>query len=95
MPYFSSNDLRRRLAARLQDPLSSLSRLGADETVDLGAGLTPWRLSPHNATARRRRTAAEQEVANRFLRYHYLLAFEKLDTFNLLVILHEFGNFVS
>lgn len=44
--------MRRRLTARLQDPVSSLSWIGPDETVHLGAALALWR-SPDRAAARR------------------------------------------
>lgn len=60
-----SSDARRRLTARLQDPASPLPRLGADGTVDLGAGLAVWR-SPDHAEARAKgataTAAAGQEV---------------------------------
>eukprot|EP00752_Nemacystus_decipiens_P014589 g12992.t1 len=61
----SSTESRRRVAARLLDPPSSLSRLGPDATVELGAGLTPWRTSLDHAVATPRWTSPEQEANGR------------------------------
>ncbi|CAM9460501.1 unnamed protein product [Scytosiphon promiscuus] len=45
---------RRRLEARLRDPPMSLSRLGPDNTVVLGNGVTIWRSSTEHGTGAQR-----------------------------------------
>lgn len=66
----SSSEPRRRVAARLLDSPSTLSRLGPDQTVELGSGTssgsvsTPGRSPPSRTTsaARRRRSDTEEKV---------------------------------